>query len=64
MSKRWTCQVLELKPAGVLGIFSFGMTPAQTQEELIRQGKLGWELVDITTLSIHGTRVAIFKREL
>jgi hypothetical protein len=62
MSKRWTYQVLELKPKGAAGIFSFGVNAAQLQEELVRQGQQGWELVNTTTLGT-GTKVAIFKRE-
>lgn len=63
MSKRWTYQVLELKPSGAAGMFSFGFNAAQLQEALVRQGQQGWELVNVTALG-NGTKVAVFKREL
>lgn len=62
MSKRWTYQALELKPKGVAGFFNSGVNAPQLQEELVRQGQQGWELVNIIILGV-GTKVAIFKRE-
>lgn len=48
MSKRWTYQVIEVK----LQMFGKSMTE-RAQEELIRAGQLGWELV--SAVQAHST---------
>ncbi|MEL1265262.1 DUF4177 domain-containing protein [Pseudoxanthomonas putridarboris] len=59
MSNRWSYQVVEMK-ARMMG----GIKTDALQEELNKQGKLGWELVNI----IHATPsitspVLVFKKE-
>lgn len=58
MTERWKYLVMELK-TGLLG----GIKPQALQEELDRQGKLGWELVNM----VHATPTVsspllVFKR--
>lgn len=59
MSHRWSYQVVEVK-TGLMG----GIKTDVLQEELNKQGKLGWELVNI----IHATPTVsspllVFKKE-
>lgn len=60
MSKRWTYQVVEIKPS-----FSGRVNAEAIQAELARQGASGWELVQVLH-SGHGLQPAklIFKKEL
>ena len=60
MSKRWTYQVVEIKPS-----FSGRVNAEAIQTELTRQGASGWELVQVLH-SGHGLQPAklIFKKEL
>ena len=59
MSKRWTYQVIELKPG-----FTKRIDAEAIQAELNRQGPLGWELVQVVHTG-HGLHPAklIFKKE-
>lgn len=59
MSKRWTYQVIELKPG-----FMKRIDAGAIQAELNRQGPLGWELVQVVH-SGHGLHPAqlVFKKE-
>jgi hypothetical protein len=60
MSKRWTYQVVEIKPS------LMGRVNAESiNAELNRQGGLGWELVQVLHNG-HGLHPAklIFKKEL
>jgi hypothetical protein len=58
MNSRWIYNVVEIKP-GMLG----GLKPERIQEELNRQGLLGWELVNITLVAPLRPCLAIFKKE-
>jgi hypothetical protein len=59
MSTRWQYQVVEIKP-GMMG----GFKPEVVQEALLRQGQLGWELVQLTpSNSGFMPMLAVFKRE-
>ena len=61
MSKRWTYQVVEIKPS----FFSGRVNAEAIQMELVRHGASGWELVQVLH-SGHGLQPAklIFKKEL
>lgn len=56
MSTRWNYQVVEIKP-GFMGT----LKPGVIQETLVRQGQLGWELVQLMRTGM--TMLAVFKRE-
>lgn len=60
MSKRWSYQVVEIKPS-----FTGRVTADTIQAELNKQGASGWELVQVVH-SGHGLHPAklIFKKEL
>ncbi len=61
MSKRWNYLTIEVKP-NLMGI----VNAEQIQQELTRQGQLGWELVNATSLVSappFTTSVLIFKKE-
>jgi hypothetical protein len=60
MSKRWTYQVVEIKPS-----FSGRVNAEAIQAELARHGASGWELVQVLHNG-HGLHPAklIFKKEL
>ena len=53
MSKRWTYQVIEVKP-GLMG----GLKHEELQNELNRQGAQGWELVNIIVQAVISAAVA------
>jgi hypothetical protein len=57
MSTRWQYQVVEIKP-GMMGTFKAEVV----QEALVRQGQLGWELVELMP-SGSMSMLAVFKRE-
>ena len=59
MSKRWTYQVVEIKPS-----FTGRVNAEAINAELNRQGGLGWELVQVLHNG-HGLHPAklVFKRE-
>ena len=59
MSKRWTYQVVEIKPS-----FMGRINAESIQTELNRQGGLGWALVQVLHKG-HGLHPAklVFKRE-
>lgn len=56
MSTRWQYQVVEIKP-GMMGAIKADVL----QEALVRQGQLGWELVQLTPSGM--SVLAVFKRE-
>ena len=58
MSKRWTYQVIEIKPK-LLG----GFDTEAMREELNRQGAQGWELINIIVNSTMTAAQAVFKKE-
>lgn len=58
MSTRWNYQVVEFK----LKTFG-GLDPKALQEELNRQGSLGWELVNTVVPAAYYGLTLIFKRE-
>ena len=58
MTKRWTYQVIEIK-SGLMG----GFKPEVIQDELNRQGLLGWELVNLTFPAPLTPALAVFKKE-
>ncbi|MBO9717301.1 MAG: DUF4177 domain-containing protein [Pseudoxanthomonas sp.] len=59
MSTRWQYQVVEIKP-GLMG----GFKAEVVQEALVRQGQLGWELVELMPSNSGSMSVlAVFKRE-
>ena len=55
---RWQYQVIEVKPS-LMGAFK----QEALQEALVRQGQLGWELVQIVSPSPMAALLAVFKRE-
>ncbi len=58
MSKRWEYLTIEAKTNLMLGL-----KMEELQAELSKQGKLGWELINVLTLP--GTKpLLMFKREL
>jgi len=57
MSDRWNYQVVEVKPT-LLG----GHKAETLQEELNRQGRLGWELVNIVVPTVASAALLVFKR--
>ena len=61
MSKRWNYLTIEVKP-NLMGI----VNAEQIQQELTRQGHLGWELVNAISLVSappFTTTVLLFKKE-
>jgi hypothetical protein len=58
MSTRWQYQTLEIKPK-TFG----GFDAAKVQEQLARQGALGWELVQAVTSGQMYPMLLLFKRE-
>lgn len=58
MSTRWQYQVVEIKPS-LMGSFK----PEVVQEVLVRQGQLGWELVQVIAPGQMMAMLAVFKRE-
>jgi len=61
MSKRWSYRTVEVKP-NLMGI----VKAEQIQDELTKQGQLGWELVNaigLVSASPFTTSVLIFKKE-
>ena len=58
MSTRWQYQVVEIKPS-LMGTFKQEVL----QESLVRQGQLGWELVQIVSPGPMMALLAVFKRE-
>ncbi|MCC8552320.1 DUF4177 domain-containing protein [Xanthomonas hortorum] len=59
MSKRWNYLTIELKPSFIGTIKS-----EDIQAELVNQGNLGWELVNILMHMPLGTALLVFKKEL
>lgn len=58
MSSRWEYLTVELKPS------PWGTLKAEAlQEELNRQGRLGWELVNVIVPMQGMASVLVFKRE-
>lgn len=57
MSDRWNYHVVEVKPT-LMG----GHKAEALQEELNRQGRSGWELVDIVVPSMASPALLVFKR--
>ncbi|MFD1042732.1 DUF4177 domain-containing protein [Pseudoxanthomonas kaohsiungensis] len=55
---RWQYQVIEVKPS-LMGAFKQEVL----QEALVRQGQLGWELVQIVSPGPMMALLAVFKRE-
>lgn len=60
MSKRWNYLTVEIKRKSIL---VGGWEPRDVQDELNRQGQLGWELVNIVVASPGAPAMAVFKRE-
>ncbi len=60
MSRRWTYQVIEIKPRGLMG----GFKEADIQAELNRHGQLGWELVNIINVSPMKPAMLVSKKEI
>ncbi|MGS1079913.1 DUF4177 domain-containing protein [Pseudoxanthomonas beigongshangi] len=58
MSKRWTYQVIEVKP-GLMG----GLKHEELQSELNRQGAQGWELINIIVPAPMTAVQMVFKKE-
>ena len=58
MSKRWQYLTVEVKPKTWRGF-----DPNAVQEQLNRQGSLGWELVQATTTSYYFPMLLLFKKE-
>jgi hypothetical protein len=61
MSRRWSYLTVEVKP-NLMGI----VKAEQIQDELTKQGQLGWELVNAISLVSappFATSVLIFKKE-
>lgn len=59
MSKRWTYQVIEIKPKLLSGL------DAETlQNELNRLGAQGWELVNVIVPAPMAAVQAVFKKEV
>ncbi|MDC3956078.1 hypothetical protein [Polyangium jinanense] len=56
MSSRWRHQISELKPS-LIGNFK----PEAMQEELNRQGNLGWELVQLIVPAPIAPAMLVFK---
>ena len=59
MNQRWVYHVIEIK-LGLLGRFK----TEKVQEELNRQGMLGWELVNLALSGPLAPAVAVFKKPL
>ncbi|MCC5089740.1 hypothetical protein [Xanthomonas campestris] len=59
MSKRWTDLTPELKPS-----FIGGIKHDDIQVELIKQGNLGWELVNSIMQAPLSAALLVFKKEL
>ncbi len=58
MSTRWKYQIIEIKP-GIMG----GFKSDAVQEELTRQGHLGWELVQVIANGPLVPMMMVFKRQ-
>lgn len=58
MSTRWKYQIIEIKP-GIMG----GFKSDTVQEELTRQGNLGWELVQVIANGPLVPMMMVFKRQ-
>ncbi|RJU12000.1 hypothetical protein XcmpCFBP7700_12965 [Xanthomonas campestris] len=58
MSKRWTDLTLELKP-----LFIGGIKHDDIQAEPIKQGSLGWELVNSIMPTPLSAALLVFKKE-
>jgi len=59
MSKRWQYLTVEIKP----GFFLSRPNPKAIQEELTRQGNLGWELMNIIVGQPLTPALLVFKKE-
>jgi hypothetical protein len=59
MTRRWTYQVIEIKP-GWTGRFK----PEVVQNELNRLGLQGWELVSFATPKPMGPAIAVLRKEM
>ncbi|MNN90190.1 hypothetical protein D3C81_2080970 [compost metagenome] len=59
MSKRWQYLTIEMPPSMMKG----GPHPEKVQEELTKQGNLGWELVNMVHYGQLSPAVLIFKKE-
>lgn len=59
MSKRWTDLTFELKPS-----FIGSIKTKDLQAELIKQGNLGWELVNSIMQAPLSAALLVFKKEL
>ncbi|MBD9368666.1 DUF4177 domain-containing protein [Xanthomonas sp. XNM01] len=57
MTQRWKYQVIEIKP-GIMG----GFRADTVQEELSRQGRLGWELVQVVANGPLVPMMMVFKQ--
>lgn len=58
MSKQWQYQTIEVKPS-LMG----GLKPEVVQAALEKQGRLGWELVNIIITAPAYPALLIFKKE-
>ncbi|WP_115047801.1 hypothetical protein [Xanthomonas arboricola] len=59
MSKRWNDLTIELKPS-----FIGTIKREDIQAELVRQGNLGWELVNALMQTPLSAALLVFKKEL
>ncbi|PKV12657.1 DUF4177 domain-containing protein [Xanthomonas prunicola] len=59
MSKRWSYLTIELKPS-----FIGSIKTEDVQAELVKQGNLGWELVNIVMPAPLSATLLVFKKEL
>jgi hypothetical protein len=59
MTRRWTYQVIEIKPA-----WTGRIKPQAIQDELNRLGLQGWELASTTIGTPMGPALAALKKEL
>ncbi|CAD1789264.1 hypothetical protein CPBF426_22700 [Xanthomonas arboricola pv. juglandis] len=59
MSKRWNYLTIELKPS-----FIGTIKREDIQAELVKQGSLGWELVNVLMQTPLSAALLVFKKEL
>ncbi|NIK39697.1 hypothetical protein FHY12_002022 [Xanthomonas arboricola] len=59
MSKRWNYLTIELKPS-----FTGTIKREDIQAELVKQGSLGWELVNVLMQTPLSAALLVFKKEL
>lgn len=58
MSKRWSYLTIEIKPS-----FVGGLRTEDIQAELDKQGRLGWELVNIIVPAQLSPAILVLKKE-